>query len=214
MSAALMVGALGYPTAPPGGPVSVSSSNSVVDASGPTDSAPQGARHRRLLHTRWWTLPDPPTTPPGGLSSMSSSTSMVDVAGPANNTPRGPAIDIFFILGGGRCRTHWQRPQGACHQCLLQPQWWTLPDPPIAPLKGPSSTSSSYSVVDATGPADSTPRGPAIYVFFNLSCGRCQTRRQRPRGPAIDVFFILSGGRYRALFFANLGLVRLSVRSE
>jgi hypothetical protein len=35
----------------PGGPPSTSSSNSVVDAVGPTDSAPQGAHHQRRLQT-------------------------------------------------------------------------------------------------------------------------------------------------------------------
>jgi hypothetical protein len=84
-------------------------------------------RHRCLLQTRSWTLPDPPIAPPGGT------------------------IYIFFNLGSGHCRTHWQRPLGA------------LP-----------STSSSASVVDVTEPTGSAP---VIDVFFSLGGGRYQTHR-------------------------------------
>jgi hypothetical protein len=120
----------------------------------------------------------------GGIETLSSSTSMVDAAKPADSTPKGPSIDVFFNLSGGRCRTYPQcpppggppstsssisvvdaarpagsTPQGVRHQCHLQHQWWTLPDPPEAP-----------------------PRGPAIDVFFNLNGGCCWTRRQCPQG--------------------------------
>jgi hypothetical protein len=30
----------------------------------------------------------------------------VDAARPAGSTPRGPAIDVFFNLGGGRYQTY------------------------------------------------------------------------------------------------------------
>jgi hypothetical protein len=70
---------------------------------------------------------------------------------------RGPAIDVFFKLGGGRFQTHRQRPQGPRHRRFLQPQRWLLPDPPTTPLKGAT-----------------------IDIFFKLSGGHYQTRRQRP----------------------------------
>jgi hypothetical protein len=76
---------------------------------------------------------------------MPSSTSVVDATGPTGSAPRGPAIDVFFNLGGGRYRTHRQRPPGE------------LP-----------SMSSSTSMVVPTGPTNSAPRGPAIDAFFNL----------------------------------------------
>jgi hypothetical protein len=67
---------------------STSSSTSVVVATKPAGSAPQG-HHRRLLQLRWRPLPDPPAAPPNG-----------------------PTIDAFLKLVGGHCRTHWQRPPG------------------------------------------------------------------------------------------------------
>jgi hypothetical protein len=79
---------------------------------------PPGGRHRRPLQPRWWPLPNPSAAP-----------------------PRVPAIDVFFNLGGGGCRTRRQHPQGARHRCLFQTRWWTLSDPPTAPLEGPLSTS-------------------------------------------------------------------------
>jgi hypothetical protein len=86
---------------PPGGLPLTSSSASVVDANGPTGSASQGARHRRLPQPRWCTLPDPPTASPGGPPSMSSSTSVVNAVGPTSSAP-----------------------QGDHHRRLLQPRWW------------------------------------------------------------------------------------------
>jgi hypothetical protein len=71
----------------------------VVDAAGPTDSAPQGTRHQRLLQPLWWSLSDPPTAPPGGLPSTYCSTSVVDVVGPTGSTPRGPTIYILQLSG-------------------------------------------------------------------------------------------------------------------
>jgi hypothetical protein len=65
------------------------SSTLVVDAVGPTDSAPQGDRHRHLLQPWWWPLLDPPTAP-----------------------PRGATIDVFSKLGGGHCWTRQQHPLG------------------------------------------------------------------------------------------------------
>jgi hypothetical protein len=40
----------------------------------------------------------------------------------------------------------------------------------------------------------STPRGPAINVFFNFGGGRCRGSRQHPQGAAINVFFNFGGG--------------------
>jgi hypothetical protein len=68
---------------PPENPPSMSSSTSMVDAVGPTDSAPLGARHRHHLQN-----------------------SVVDAARPAGSTPRGPTIDVFFNLGGGHYQTY------------------------------------------------------------------------------------------------------------
>jgi hypothetical protein len=51
---------------PSGGAPSMSSTTAVVDAAGPTSSAPQGAHHRRLLQPWWGTLPNASTMPPKG----------------------------------------------------------------------------------------------------------------------------------------------------
>jgi hypothetical protein len=63
--------------------------------------------------------------------------------------------------GGGRCQTRRQHPQG-----------------------GLPSMSSSSSVVATVGPIDSTPKGPAINVFFIFHGGRYRTHWQHnPRVP-------------------------------
>jgi hypothetical protein len=56
--------------------------------------------------------------------------------------------DTMYNYGGGHCPTRWYHPP-----------------------RGPPSTSSSTMVVAATGPVDSTPRGPAIDVFLSYSDG-------------------------------------------
>jgi hypothetical protein len=65
--------------------------------------------------------------------------------------------------------------------------------PPISFFQKPLHT-----VIEDKG---STPRGPAIDVFFNFNGGCCQGFWQHlPGGPAIDVFFNFSGDccrRYR-----------------
>jgi hypothetical protein len=72
------------PVAPPRGALSMSSSNLVVDAVGSTGNTPQGGPAIDVVFkTRWWMLPDPPVAP-----------------------LRGPAIDVFFKLGGGLYQTH------------------------------------------------------------------------------------------------------------
>jgi hypothetical protein len=71
---------------------------------------------------------------------------MVDAAGPVGSPTQGSAIDVIFNLGRGCCQTHRQRPQGPRHRCLLQPQWWTLSDPLVAPRRGPTSTSTSTAI--------------------------------------------------------------------
>jgi hypothetical protein len=58
---------------------------------------------------------------------------------------------------GGRCRTYRQQPQRAHHQRLLQTRWRPLPDLLAETPRGPPSTSSSNSVVAATGPTGSNP---------------------------------------------------------
>jgi hypothetical protein len=123
---------------PPGGPSSMSSSNSLVDAARPADSAPQGAAINVVFKTQWRTLPDPPAAPP----------------------PRGPTIDKIFKLSGGRSRTHWQcppggspltsssnstvdaagtagsAPRGPVIDVFFKTLWWTLSDPPAVPPRG------------------------------------------------------------------------------
>jgi hypothetical protein len=84
---------------------------------------------------------------------------MVDVVGTAGSAPQGPAIDVIFNIGGGRCWTH--------QQCLRG---------------GPPSTSSSTSMVNAARPVGSAPQGPAIDIIFNIGGGHCRTRRQCPQG--------------------------------
>jgi hypothetical protein len=125
------------PTAPLGGPPSTSTSTSVVDAVWPTNSTPTEPAID-ILKPRWWPLSDPLTSP-----------------------SKGSAIDVFFNLGGGRYRTHRQRPlgpppsmystsavddavatssapQAPHHRHLLQPRWWPLSDLPPAPLRRPA----------------------------------------------------------------------------
>jgi hypothetical protein len=98
---------------PPRGPPSTSSSNSVVDATGPTDSAPREPAIDVIFKTRWWTMPDSPIAPPGGCHRCHLQNSMADAAGPV-----GSAL------------------QGVRRRRRLQPRWWTLPNPPAAPPRG------------------------------------------------------------------------------
>jgi hypothetical protein len=143
------------PIAPPGGPPSTSST-SVVAASGPATSTPQGARYGRL-QLQWWPLSDLPPAPPGDPPSTSPTSVVAAVRNP-DSTPRGPAIDVFnsgggrywtcqkhprgpainvFNFGGGRCRTCRQHPPGGPHR-RLQLQWWPLPDMSPSTTQGAS----------------------------------------------------------------------------
>jgi hypothetical protein len=160
MSSSTSVVDTGGPTdSAPRGPPSTSSSNSVVDTTGATGSASRGP---------------PPTSP---------SNSVVDAAEHAHNASRGAVIDIVFKLGGGHYRTYQQRllgrppttsfsnlvvdavrpassaTQGGHHRCCLQTQSWTLPESTTTP-----------------------PGGPAIDVIFKLGggCCRCRTHQHRP----------------------------------
>jgi hypothetical protein len=53
---------------------------------------------------------------------------------------------------------------------------------PDSTPRGPASTSSSTTMVAAAGAPDSTPRGPAIDVFINYDGGRCRSSWQHPQG--------------------------------
>jgi hypothetical protein len=96
-----------------------------VDAAGPAGSTHQGARHRRRLQTRWWTLSDPPAAPSGGPPSTTSSTStchrchlqnsVVDAAGPADTAPPRGDRHRRLTASGSRCQ-------------------YPLPTPPTGPL--------------------------------------------------------------------------------
>jgi hypothetical protein len=80
------------PPAPPRGPPSTSPA-SVVAATGPVASTPQGACHQRL-QLRWWPLLDLPPAPPGGPPSTSPAL-VVAAAGPADSTPQGGPPSTF-----------------------------------------------------------------------------------------------------------------------
>jgi hypothetical protein len=124
-----------YRQHPSGGPSLTSSSTLMVATAGNTDSTPRG----------------PPL--------MSFSTSVVVAAENTDNTAQGHAINVFFNFSGGRCWKYRQHPQRACHQRLLQLQWWPLLKIPTAPSRG--------SVID---------------VFFNFSGDHCRKYRQLPQG--------------------------------
>jgi hypothetical protein len=184
----------------------MSSSNSMVDAVGPTSSAPRGpaidvifklsdercrthwhapqaARHRHRLQTRWWMLPDPPIVPPRGPSIDVASNSVVDIVGPTGSAPHGARHRCHL-------QTRWRMlpdppaapPRGPHHLRHLQTQWRTLLDPSVAPPRGAAIDVISNWVVDAARPADSAPKGPAINVVFKLIGRRCWTCRQCPLG--------------------------------
>jgi hypothetical protein len=142
-----------YRQHPVGAPPSTSST-SVVATVGPTDSTPQGVRHRRL-QLWWWPLSDMPPAP-----------------------LRGPAIDVFNF-SGGRCRIYSQHPLGSppsmsstlvvaavgsaastphgTHLHHLQLRWLPMPELPT------------------------TPQGLTIDVF-NFGGGCCRTCRQHLPG--------------------------------
>jgi hypothetical protein len=66
---------------------------------------------------------------------------------------------VVFSISGGRCRTHRQRPLG-----------------------GPSSTSSSASVVNAVVPTDSAPRGPPSTSSSTMVVDTAKPVGSAPRG--------------------------------
>jgi hypothetical protein len=75
----------------------MSSSTSMVDATGPADSTPQGACHRRHLQPRWWTLLDSSASPPKGPAiDIIFETQWRTLSDPLAAPPRGPDIDIFL----------------------------------------------------------------------------------------------------------------------
>jgi hypothetical protein len=181
-SSSPVVAATGLRSAPPGGPPSTSSSTTVVAAIGNTNSTPrgptinvffsfgggrcrkyqqhpQGAGHRRLLHLRWWLLPDFDQHPPGGPQSMSSTSVVVTVRN-TDSTPRGPPSTSSLASLVAAAKNIDSTPQGARHRRLVQLSWWPLPEIPIA-----------------------LPRGPAIDVFFNFGGGHYRKYRQHPQGP-------------------------------
>jgi hypothetical protein len=121
-----------------------------------------------------------PPCPRGGLHRQCAPGS------PAPAPLRSPP-STFLSVGGGCSRiSSFGTPQGAHHR-RLQLQWWSLPDLPPAPPRGPAinvfsfdgdpcrtcrqhppggpPSTSSTSVVVAAVLAASTPRGPTIDVF-------------------------------------------------
>jgi hypothetical protein len=187
-----------YRQHPVGAPPSTSST-SVVATVGPTDSTPQGVRHRRL-QLWWWPLSDMPPAPlrgpaidvfnfsggryricrqhPLGSPPSMSSTLVVAAVGSAASTPHGTHLHHLQLrwLPMPELPT---TPPGA-HDRRLQLRCWLLSDMPPAPPRGSPSTSST-SVVSAVGPTDSTPRGAAIDVFY-FGGGHCRKyRRHLPR---------------------------------
>jgi hypothetical protein len=120
----------------PGSPPSTSSSNSVVDASRPTDSTPRGPTIDVIFKIGGGCYQTSRQSLPVGPPLTSSSNLVVDAAGSTRQRschqrhlqtqwrtmsdmlaapPRGATIDILFKLMGGRCRTHRQCPQGGRH---------------------------------------------------------------------------------------------------
>jgi hypothetical protein len=72
---------------------------------------------------------------------------------------------------------------------------WLLPEIPVAPPRGPSSTSSSISVVATVGDIDSTSQGAHHRRLLQLRWWLLPEIPTAPlRGPAIDVFFNFGGG--------------------
>jgi hypothetical protein len=79
---------------------------------------------------------------------------------------------------------------GAHHRHLLQLRWWLLPELSAAPPRGPPSTSSSTSVVDAAGATSSTSQGARHRRLLQLWLWLLSKLQAAPlRGSAIDVFF-------------------------
>jgi hypothetical protein len=69
--------------------------NLVVDAVGPTDSAPQEAHHQCHLQPRWWTLPNPPIMPLGAHHRCLTATGS-RCQYPLPTPPRGPLVDYHY----------------------------------------------------------------------------------------------------------------------
>jgi hypothetical protein len=140
-------------------------------------------------HRRFFTLivgaPGSPSAPARG--STIDVVLMVGAPGStALAPPSGTVVDVCYV-DGGCSRIFVSTSQGAHRRCFLtlmidaprslasapprwpavdarhrhrlQPRWWTLPDAPAVP-----------------------PKGPAIDVVFKLGGRRCQTHRQRPPG--------------------------------
>jgi hypothetical protein len=81
----------------------------------------QEARHRRLLHLRWWLLPDFGQHPQEVRHRHLQLWWWPLLKIPT--TPlRGPVIDVFFIFGGGCFQNSASTPLGAHHQ-RLQLRW-------------------------------------------------------------------------------------------
>jgi hypothetical protein len=83
---------------------------SVVTTTGLTGSTPRGPPSTSSS-ARWWLLPDPSVAPPRGPAIDVFYTSGVAAVELTGSTSRRPAIDLQQ-LGGGRCQTHRQHPQG------------------------------------------------------------------------------------------------------
>jgi hypothetical protein len=141
---------------------STSSSTSVVDAAGPTGSAPQGVHHRRLLQPRWWTSLDSSTTPPRGARHRRClQPRWWTLLDPSTAPPRGSTIDVVFKLGGGHCQTQQQRPppRGVAIDIVSNLGGRCCRTHRQHPLWAPPSMTSSTSVVDTAGSAGSAPKG-------------------------------------------------------
>jgi hypothetical protein len=174
----------------------------------------QGARccHRHLLQLPWWALPDLPTTSPGGPPSMSSSATVVVTIGSTGSTAqgahhqcllqqwwwplldspaaphRGPAIDVFYNFGGGRCRTRQQHPQGTTIDVFFNFGGGRRRTHRQRPPGGMPLTSSSTFMVATTAPASSTPQGARHRCLLQTTLvAAAGPTGSTPRGPAINV---------------------------
>jgi hypothetical protein len=148
----------------PGSPPSTSSSNSVVDASRPTDSTPRGPTIDVIFKIGGGCYQTCRQSLPVGPPLTSSSNLVVDAAGSARQRS----------CHRRHLQTQWWTmsdmlaapPRGGHHRHPLQTHWWTLPDPPATPPRGPPLMSSSTLMVDTVAPAGIAPRGPAIDIIF------------------------------------------------
>jgi hypothetical protein len=128
-------------------------------------------------NVRRWSFPGP-VLPPRGPSiddiyPNNNGKTMVVATGPTNSILQGPHHRHLALKVVTVAEPTGNTPQGAHHRRLL-----------------------TNSMVAAAGPTNSTPKSPAIDVFYNFGGGHYQTHRQHPpRGPPSMSPYNFGGGR-------------------